>query len=225
MAALQTRRFAAEGYAVLQVDLTGCGDSRGDFGEATWEAWRSDVSSAHAWLLAKANSSIFLWGLRMGASLIVEMANVLPNIQGVLLWHPILNGEQFLNQFLRIKLASEMLSVGQTQNGTKDLRAKLEAGESIEVGGNLLNAKMARGLTGIKLVNLSPSCPVEWIEIGIEESDAVTPASQRVLDTWRKTGVSVEACTVLGEPFWATQEITECPKVIDASIHSVCRLL
>ena len=69
MAALQARRFAAEGYAVLQVDLTGCGDSSGDFGDATWEAWHDDARRAHTWLLAKAPGPIILWGLRTGASL------------------------------------------------------------------------------------------------------------------------------------------------------------
>ena len=36
MAALQSRRLAAAGYAVLQIDLFGCGDSSGDFADARW---------------------------------------------------------------------------------------------------------------------------------------------------------------------------------------------
>ena len=34
MAALQARALAKAGYAVLQLDLLGCGDSSGDFGDA-----------------------------------------------------------------------------------------------------------------------------------------------------------------------------------------------
>jgi alpha/beta superfamily hydrolase len=52
VAAAQARAFAAAGYSVLQIDLYGCGDSSGDFGEpagqsgtttCTWPApgWRS----------------------------------------------------------------------------------------------------------------------------------------------------------------------------------------
>ncbi|MBK8384562.1 MAG: hypothetical protein IPL11_02315 [Candidatus Accumulibacter sp.] len=33
---LQARALATAGYAVLQIDLMGCGDSSGDFGDATW---------------------------------------------------------------------------------------------------------------------------------------------------------------------------------------------
>jgi alpha/beta superfamily hydrolase len=36
MAALQSRALAEAGYTVLQIDLHGCGDSAGDFGEASW---------------------------------------------------------------------------------------------------------------------------------------------------------------------------------------------
>jgi len=36
MAALQSRMLAARGIAVLQIDLFGCGDSSGDFGDASW---------------------------------------------------------------------------------------------------------------------------------------------------------------------------------------------
>jgi exosortase A-associated hydrolase 2 len=43
MAALQSRLFAARGFAVLQIDLFGCGDSSGDFGEARWDIWKQDV--------------------------------------------------------------------------------------------------------------------------------------------------------------------------------------
>lgn len=221
MAALQARRFATEGYAVLQVDLTGCGDSACDFGDATWEAWLADACRAHAWLSAKTAGPIILWGLRTGASLAVELANALSGIQRLILWQPVVNGEQYLNQFLRIKLASEMLSGSQAQSGTKDLRAKLEAGESIEVGGYLLGSAMARDLARLKLADTPPPCPVAWLEVGAEEGGSPTPASQRIVDAWRAAGVSVLTCTVTGEPFWVTQEITECAGLIEATTEAV----
>lgn len=221
MAALQARRFAAEGYAVLQVDLTGCGDSACDFGDATWETWLADARRAHAWLLAKTTGPIILWGLRTGASLAVELASVLPDIERLLLWQPVVNGEQYLNQFLRIKLASEMLSGGQAQSGTKDLRVKLEAGEGIEVGGYMLGATMARDLARLKLADTPPPCPVEWIEIGAENSDTPNPSSQRIVDAWRTAGVNVHTRTLNGESFWVTQEITECPSLIEATSEAV----
>ena len=221
MAALQARRFAAEGYVVLQVDLTGCGDSACDFGDATWETWLADARRAHAWLLANTTGPIVLWGLRTGASLAVELATKISGIQCLILWQPVVNGEQYLSQFLRIKLASEMLSGNQAQGETKDLRAKLEAGENIEVGGYLLGAAMARDLTRLKLADIPPPCPVAWLEAGVEEGDSPSPASQRIVDAWRAGGVHVHTRTILGEPFWVTQEITECISLIEATTETL----
>ena len=50
MAALQSRALAAAGFAVLQIDLFGCGDSSGDFADASWAAWQQDVALAVQWL-------------------------------------------------------------------------------------------------------------------------------------------------------------------------------
>jgi uncharacterized protein len=50
MAALQARALAGAGNAVLQVDLLGCGDSPGDFGEAGWDDWVDDLVQAARWL-------------------------------------------------------------------------------------------------------------------------------------------------------------------------------
>lgn len=219
MAALQARYLAANGYAVLQVDLTGCGDSSGDFGDAKWLTWRDDVRTAHAWLTGKVPGPVLLWGLRSGAALAAEMSTVLSGVAGLLLWQPIINGEQFLTQFLRIKLASEMLSEGQSQSGTAELIAKLKAGDSIEVGGYTLSPDMATALQALKLTNIAPFCPVEWFEIGMQDGEMLSPANQGVVDAWREAGVPVRARTIQGEPFWITQEITECPKLVIATLE------
>ena len=53
MAAMQARALAQAGFEVLQIDLLGCGDSSGGFGDATWAAWVADVTSACLWLRAR----------------------------------------------------------------------------------------------------------------------------------------------------------------------------
>lgn len=221
MAALQARAFARAGYAVMQLDLTGCGDSGGDFGDATWDIWQNDVQRAHAWLAAQVPGPLMLWGLRLGASLAVAAAPELARISRLLLWQPVLNGDQFLTQFLRIRLASEMLSEGQAQSGTKELRAKLDAGEPIEVGGYMLSPDMAHALGELKLADLRPPCPVEWIEVGANASGDISPAGRRVVDTWQDAGIHVHTQSAQGEPFWATQEITECNAVIDVTLKAI----
>src|SRR6218665_17582 len=67
MAALQARALAQAGFEVLQLDLLGCGDSAGDFGDASWQGWLDDVHLACAWLQSQPRPApLWLWGLRAG---------------------------------------------------------------------------------------------------------------------------------------------------------------
>ena len=223
MAALQTRALAAQGHAVLQIDLTGCGDSAGDFADASWSAWLNDASMAHDWLAEKSAKTVSLWGLRTGALLATHLAQQLPAIQHLILWQPVNDGSLFLNQFLRIKLASEMLSEGQSKSGTKELLSQLDAGNGVEVGGNMLSPEMARELGSLKLATMLPTCSVTWLEIGAEDSLNVTPASQKIVATWQASHAEVHTNTIKGDPFWITQEIAECPALIHATLESLNR--
>jgi exosortase A-associated hydrolase 2 len=99
MAALQSRHFAALGFAVLQIDLFGCGDSCGDFSAARWEIWQRDLSTALAWLAERSTGPLYLWGLRLGALLALDFA-CSTHVDGIILWHPMLHGRSCINQFL-----------------------------------------------------------------------------------------------------------------------------
>lgn len=221
MAAIQARTLAAAGYVVLMPDLTGCGDSHSDFGDASWRAWREDALIAHAWLAHHYHAPITLWGLRTGATLAVDLSRDLKAISSLLLWQPVTNGEVFLNQFLRIKLASQMLADGQAQSGTKALRTQLAAGHGVEVGGNMLSPAMAKELSAIRLIDIQPTCPVTWLDIGGEPSESLLPANQRISEAWMQNGGRLSTKTVSGDPFWLTQEITECPSLITESMDAL----
>lgn len=217
MVALTARAMAKRGFAVLQVDLTGCGDSAGDFSDASWSAWLADARAAHAWLAATSGAPVTLWGLRTGALLAADLARQLE--ASMLLWQPVADGSVFLNQFLRIRLASEMLSDGQAKNGTRRLLADLDAGVAVEVGGYLLSPDMAHALGELRLVQMPPRGAVAWLEIAPAGISDVPLASRRVIDAWQRHGAAVSPATAAGDPFWTTQEISVCPALIDLSLE------
>ena len=67
MAALQARALASAGYAVLQLDLRGCGDSGGEFHEASWAGWLDDAELGARWLRQRhPDAPLWLWGARAG---------------------------------------------------------------------------------------------------------------------------------------------------------------
>jgi exosortase A-associated hydrolase 2 len=223
MAALQSRAFAAQGYAVLQIDLFGCGESAGEFGEGRWELWKEDAALAVDWLRKHAEGPVHLWGLRLGALLALDHAREsAQQLAGLLMWQPVISGEQFLTQFLRLRVASEMLSSGAASSGTEHLRSELDAGRPVEVAGYELAPELARSIDGLRLVDLAPpAMPARWLEVVPEPGRVLAPASRRVLEYWKALDVDVEARTAVGEPFWNSVEITECPELVHETMNAM----
>lgn len=219
MAALQARALAALGYGVLQIDLHGCGDSSGEFGEARWEQWQRDVALGAAWLRKELGRPVSLWGLRLGALLALEHARAAESgtIERVVLWQPVPAGAQYLTQFLRLRVAAEMMG-DQKSGGTDALRATLRAGETLEIGGYELAPALADAIEARTAATLAvTSCPVHWLEVVASPERPLGPVSVRVTEAWRQAGVDVHTHVVAGQSFWATQEITECGALIDAT--------
>jgi len=221
MAALQARALASQGVAVLQLDLHGCGDSSGDFGDATWDGWLDDVAHAAAWLRARCKVPVTLWGLRLGALLALNHARRDPDIAALLLWQPVLSGASHLTQFLRLRVAGDMLGNAVSAGGTAALRAALTKGESLEVAGYSLSPGLALGMETAEAAGLVPHCPVHWFEVAPTLARGIAPASLRTIDAWRAAGAAVDAQQVVGEPFWATQEVAVCPALIAATLAAM----
>jgi exosortase A-associated hydrolase 2 len=218
MAALQSRALAAEGLAVLQIDLFGCGDSSGDFSEASWEAWCDDVALGMRWLQHNAHEDVVIWGLRLGAVLAVHAAEACSQApKGFLLWQPVLGGESMLTQFLRLRLASEMLAESRAKTGVQDLRNLLASGSTIEIAGYELTGRLAMAIDGLRLQDLAPSGRTHWFEIVAEEGRELPPGSRRVADAWIGRGVDLETQCVPGPQFWNRLEITDCPGLVTAT--------
>lgn len=220
MAALQARAFAKAGFAVLHIDLFGCGDSSGDFAEARWDIWRDDVLAASSWLEARTGMVTSLWGLRLGALLALDLAaDSNQKFEGLLLWQPVISGEQFLTQFLRMRLAGDMLgNGGQQSGGTQEMRKQMAAGESLEIAGYALAPELAASIDGLKAADLVvTSMPVHWFELVGEVGRPLPPAAARVADAWEVRGVDLHRHVVAGKPFWSTQEIEECPALVSAT--------
>ena len=225
MAALQARRLAACGIDVLLLDPFGTGDSAGDFSDARWEIWREDVRAAMAWLVERCDGPVGLWGLRLGGLLAAEVAaEGFPRPTRLLLWQPVVSGDRFLTQFLRLRVAAAMGGGGSAEKAA-DLRARLQDGEVLEVAGYGLAPALAEaiacrhlgdtlgGLAGLRL---------DLLEISSREEPTLAPATQQLLETLSSHKPAPLARAVGGEPFWALQEITLTPALLDATEALFC---
>jgi exosortase A-associated hydrolase 2 len=229
MAALQARALAAAGFAVLQIDLLGCGDSAGDFGDATWAQWVDDVVCAARWLRQRHGGRattgdrmppLWLWGLRCGALLASEAAWRLDAPCHFLLWQPATSGKTVLQQFLRLKAASELLS-GQARGVTEQLRAELAAGRTVEVAGYRLHPELCRGLEQTVLRPPSEPGRMVWLELQPREGAALSPLAANAVAAWQAAGWAARAEVVTGPAFWQTTEIEDAPALLAATLAAL----
>ena len=232
MAALCSRQLAASGFAVLQVDLLGCGDSSGDFGDATWQAWIADLEQAAHWLQARhPGAPLWLWGLRVGALLAVALAQRLMQAQpqaappNLLLWQPTLQGKTAWQQFLRLKAAAQLADGG--GKAVLDVaRAELAAGRAIDVAGYTVSPALVQGLEAAVLSAPpaaigSPTGQVVWLEASSQPEPAASPAAASAVPGWQAAGWATRLQAVPGPAFWQTTEIEDAPALVEHTLQAL----
>ena len=220
MAALQSRALAAQGFGVLQMDLQGCGDSDGEFADASWAQWLDDLLALAAWAVARQAAPLWWWGLRAGCLLAAEAAALRGGPGHFLFWQPVVAGATALTQFLRLKLAGDALA-GPGRQTTKDLRAALQAGQSLEVAGYELPPAVADGLAQSSLARPDATQSLIWLETSMRPDPDLLPASQAALAAWQATTCRAHSAVVAGPAFWQTVEIEDAPALIAASTAAI----
>ena len=218
--ALQARQFAEKGYGVLIIDLFGCGDSTGEFAEATWEIWNADLAIAEKWLHQRLQTRISLWGLRLGALLAMDFARCAQNqITSIILWQPVISGKSFMTQFLRLRAARDMLSdeqkSGRISTTTNAMRSAMLAGETLEIAGYDISPALGSAIDALDANTLwVNTAPIHWFDITGSSLNTMPPSTLAVVNEWRRQNADLRLHTVSDQPFWATQDISEAPTLL-----------
>jgi len=223
MTARTARALAGRGFAVLQIDLFGCGDSSGDHAEASYAVWDDNVIRAVDWLRRRNGASVglWLWCLRAGALLAPRVIAQIP-AASLLLWQPMLNGAQLLNQLLRQKSVAEMLGAATDRGAASALRKRLLEGETLEVGGYAISPQLASELAASEFA-LSDSFRgmLAWLEVGPGKPPTLSPAARNRIDALRASGLTVDAHAIEGPGFWQSVEIERCEALVESSLHAM----
>jgi exosortase A-associated hydrolase 2 len=226
MAALAARELAADGWCVLQPDLAGCGESSGSLEDARVDTWLHDLEQAALALRAQQpGGPLWLWGLRAGALWSCALASRLAHEAHLLLWQPAIQGKALLQQFLRLKAASQ-LAEGHAKPVMDALRADLAAGRPVDIAGYRLGAALAAGLEAATLgpPRLEPGQTrrMVWIEVAAAGAElSASPATRAAWPKWQQAGWQVDGLAVAGPAFWQTTEIEDAPALVQATVSAL----
>lgn len=216
------RAAAAQGWRCLLLDPYATGESEGDGAQADWNLWVDDTVALLG-QLAEQPGPVVLWGARAGALLAAEAARRVPqHVQHLLFWQPVLDGALFLNQTLRLRIASQMLQEG-AKESTDSLRRQLAEGDTLEVAGYPLPGRLAMALDSRKMVTLRDglALPVSWLEVVSGEGGAAAPASRKLIDTWP---APVDLHTVTCPMVWQVHDREDAPALVDGTLRLLARI-
>ncbi len=141
--------LAKRGYHVFRFDYFATGDSAGESGDGSLTQWGRDIGAAIEELKETADlERVSLIGLRLGAALALEAAAGRDDIERLVLWDPVVDGERYVEQL--------MLAVERDDGSDiTDARAVLDRDALVGVLGFPLTQSLATDLNRINVKAVS----------------------------------------------------------------------
>lgn len=223
MLTLVAQGIADRGLTVAIPDLFGTGDSDGDFRDATWAGWLDDLRVVYTDLKANGHRPSAVLAVRTGCALAADViSSERWTIDRTVFWQPMLDGERFLKQFLRLRVAASLMSDGGRES-VSELRSRLRVGESLEVAGYFISPTLADELERIaSRISLETGLGVlDWFEIVRDASQALSSSSLKHVEEAKGNRLDVHVATIAGEPFWSSVEIIENQALILKSLEAL----
>lgn len=96
------KALAKVGIASLRIDFRGCGDSDGEFSEATVRGFLDDANISLQHLISHPSidpKRVGLFGRSFGAAIALMAAHECPKIKSLALWAPLYNTDQWLEKW------------------------------------------------------------------------------------------------------------------------------
>ncbi|MEZ6088490.1 MAG: alpha/beta hydrolase [Pirellulaceae bacterium] len=191
---LLAQRLAREGFDVMRFDYTGIGDSYASTEEVdSLHRWVDDVQLATDDLLAESGCSrLSMIGLRFGTVLAMLAARDPLSVDHLILWEPVLDGEDYLRQLRHMH--DRMIDLWVCPVTTQDD----DLGE--EILGFTYPRALLNEIAAIDTVKLSPDCNRLTIIDGQGESP--TDVAKRLTNAKRSFSCPTSVVEAIDRSDW-----------------------
>ena len=192
------RILVGHGYTVLRLDYRGYGDSEGDFSTLSMSDHMDDIQAGVHYLKDNLSeiTEIGLLGHRMGATLASLAYKQAESNGSLILWDPIIDGERYIQEFLRSHLTTQLAVYGEVRENRERLVEQINNGALINVEGYDLTKIVYDSVAKINLLNDSSKASQALIvQVGRNEKPKKEFESLA-------SNLNASLSCVVEEPFW-----------------------
>lgn len=203
-------RFLAEqGIDVLRFDYFGDGESEGLFEEASVSTRVNDIHAAVEFCRRETGAeSVFLVGLSFGATLALAAAETSPSVAGVVAWAPVMNGERYIGDQLRIQLTAQMVVHRKILHDREELVRQILAGATINVEGYEIGKPLYQEMVAIDTLSVLRTTRKSVLVLQIAPAEKVD-SQYAAIEKMHHGSVSFGAVREL--KFWTQQKMVFPP--------------
>jgi len=195
------RDLSQRGHPVLRFDCMGNGDSSGAFEDSSVRSALSDIEAAIEVLKARFEvGCVGLLGLRLGATLAALIAESRDDVSELVMWAPILDGERYANDLLRVNLTTQMAVFREIRVDRAALIAEMKAGGTANVDGYEVSLAMYQELVDVKLGAAAKQFSGRCLIVETERVPSPQPSPGML--ALQKQYANAELARVQEEPFW-----------------------
>jgi exosortase A-associated hydrolase 2 len=198
-----SRLLCSSGFSVMRFDYYGDGDSQGEFEEATLETRLSDIGSALDFFRNKTSvDKLALLGVRFGATLASLLAEKNRTVDFLILWAPILKGNDYINSLLRMNLAQQVVVHKKVLYTREDLIKGLKEGRKINVEGYEITKELYEQISKVDLLAEDKKFKGRALLFQFSQnSPEFEPELENLRDAYSKDNSS-ELLKCTDPPFW-----------------------
>ncbi len=196
------RELCNNGFYVLRFDCFGYGDSQGDFEEATIETQIDDtVKAIELFETQYKIEKISLLGLRLGGTISALVAERDSRVENLILWSPIINGKEYLDDIFRKKAFSGLTN--KMANTSKDqIIEELKSKGSVDMAGYCFTRQMYEQLLGVCLTTNVLNCRGSVLICTIKDRPRLYRSFETLSEAYKSEDTLCELKVVEDKAFW-----------------------
>lgn len=197
------REMAQAGFNVLRFDMRGEGDSALNFEQTSMETRIADTLRAVDVARERFSSTlrVVLLGHRLGGTIAaVAQSRAQGRVDGVVVWDPILDGEDYFGQLLRSNLTTQMATQGKVTRTRDALIKAILEGEAVVVDGYGLTAAMYREMSALQWAKAPELLNVPALVLEVPKGEQTAPSAP--LAAMSSGRPQLQLALAAEPPFW-----------------------